>query len=176
MTNHSDKKDRFWLKVIFLISIVICAVVFFLILGPRPATTQKIDVSFLPLVNASLNSITTFLLVLGFIFIKQKNEVAHKNTMLAAFFTSTLFLVSYVIYHWFKDGPKLYTGDWRLFYYTILISHILLAITIVPLALISFYWGWKNNRIKHKQIVRFAFPVWIYVSITGVLIYVMLYL
>ena len=135
-----------------------------------------LDVSALPLVNASLNSITTILLILAFIYIKQKKISAHKMTMLAAFGTSSMFLISYVIYHWFKAGPKHYVGDWTTFYYFILLTHIILAIIVLPLALISLYRGWNNQIRKHRKIVKFAYPVWIYVSITGVIIYIMLYI
>ena len=167
----------FWLRIIYIVSTAISLAVAFLILGPRPeGLAGSLDVSGLPLVNASLNCITTLLLILGLVLIKQKNIDAHKKIMLTAFGTSSLFLISYVIYHWFKAGPKLYLGEWTIFYYTILVSHIILAIIVIPLALIALYRGWNNQISKHRKIVRFAYPVWLYVSITGVIIYVMLYL
>jgi putative membrane protein len=169
--------DSFWLRIIYIVSTAISLAVAFLILGPRPeGLAASLDVSGLPLVNASLNCITTLLLVFGLLLIKQKNIDAHKKIMLTAFGTSSLFLISYVIYHWFKAGPKLYLGEWTIFYYTILVSHIILAIIVMPLALISLYRGWNNQISKHRKIVKFAYPVWLYVSITGVIIYVMLYL
>ena len=169
--------DSFWLRIIYIVSTAISLAVAFLILGPRPeGLAGSLDVSGLPLVNASLNCITTLLLILGLVLIKQKNIDAHKKIMLTAFGTSSLFLISYVIYHWFKAGPKLYLGEWTIFYYTILVSHIILAIIVIPLALIALYRGWNNQISKHRKIVRFAYPVWLYVSITGVIIYVMLYL
>ena len=85
-----------------------------MILGPRPAGFKgSLDVSGLPFINAALNGITTFLLVMGYILIRQKKRQLHKNVMLTAFGTSSAFLISYVIYHWFKSGPKLYTGEDR---------------------------------------------------------------
>ena len=96
--------------------------------------------------------------------------------MLTAFATSSLFLVTYVVYHWFKAGPKLYDGQWITFYYIILLTHIVLAVLVLPLALVSLYRGWNNQVSKHKKIVKFSYPVWIYVSITGVIIYFMLYI
>ena len=169
--------DSFWLRIIYIVSTAISLAVAFLILGPRPeGLAGSLDVSGLPLVNASLNCITTLLLILGLVLIKQKNIDAHKKIMLTAFGTSSLFLISYVIYHWFKAGPKLYLGEWTIFYYTILVSHIILAIIVIPLALIALYRGWNNQISKHRKIVKFAYPVWLYVSITGVIIYVMLYL
>ena len=95
--------------------------------------------------------------------------------MLTAFGFSALFLISYIIYHWFKSGPKLYNGDFTTIYYTILISHIILAAIIVPLALLTLYRGWMSQLGQHKRIARITFPIWIYVSFTGVLIYWMLY-
>ena len=91
------------------------------------------------------------------------------------FGTSSLFLVSYVIYHWFKAGPKLYAGEFITIYYFILISHILLAIFIIPLALITLYRGWNMEVAKHRKIAKITYPIWLYVSVTGVMIYLMLY-
>jgi len=86
-----------------------------------------------------------------------------------------MFLISYVIYHWFKAGPKEYQGDLQLLYYFILISHIILAIIILPMALFTLYRGWQNQIQQHRKIAKITLPIWMYVSITGVLIYVMLY-
>ena len=108
------KNDVFWTRVIYIISIVVSLLVAFLILGPRPQGIEgTLDVSFLPLVNATLNSITTLLLIYGYYLILNRRVDAHKNVMLTCFGTSTLFLVSYVVYHWYKSGPKMYVGDYR---------------------------------------------------------------
>jgi len=96
--------------------------------------------------------------------------------MLTAFGASSLFLVSYVIYHWFKSGPKLYTGEFTTIYYFILLTHIVLAIIIIPMALFTLYRGWSNQLNKHRKIARITLPIWLYVSISGVIIYLMLYL
>jgi putative membrane protein len=169
--------DSFWLRIIYIVTTVISLAVAFLILGPRPDGLEgMLDVSALPMVNATLNSITTLLLIVALVLIKQKKIDAHKKVMLSAFGTSALFLATYVIYHWFKAGPKLYIGEWITFYYSILLSHIILAIILMPLALIALYRGWNNQITKHRKIVKFAYPVWLYVSITGVTIYGMLYL
>ena len=147
-----------------------------MILGPRPhGIDGSLDVSRLPFINATINGITTFLLVFGYVLIRQKKLKLHKNVMLTAFGTSSAFLISYVIYHWFKSGPKLYVGDLTGLYYFILISHIILAIVIIPLALITLYWGWTGNIRKHRVIAKITLPVWLYVSVTGVVIYSMLY-
>ena len=147
-----------------------------MILGPRPQGIDgSLDVSGLPFINAAINGITTFLLVLGYVLIRQKNLKLHKNVMLTSFGTSSAFLISYVIYHWFQSGPKLYVGDLTGLYYFILISHIILAIVIIPLALITLYRGWTDNIRKHRVIAKITLPVWLYVSVTGVVIYSMLY-
>ena len=172
-----NNKDSFWLKIIYIVSVVVSLAVAFLIFGPRPDgwNSYNVDVSHLPLVNAFLNSTTTILLILGFLFIKSNKRIFHQNTMLLAFGTSLMFLVTYVIYHWFKAGPKLYIGDFISVYYFILLSHILLAMIIIPLSLITLYWGWNSQIRKHRKIAKITFPIWLYVSITGVVIYFMLY-
>ena len=170
-------KDKFWLRIIYVVSVVISGAVAFLILGPRPEGMEgALDVSSLPLVNSTLNAITTVLLIAAFVVIRQKKVQLHKNLMLTAFGTSTAFLVTYVIYHWFKAGPKAYTGDFRTLYLFILFSHIVLAAIIVPLALVTLYRGWNMQVQKHRKIAKITLPIWIYVSITGVVIYGMLYL
>lgn len=170
------KNDTFWIRIIYVVSVVISLVVAFLILGPRPEGIEgSIDVSFLPMVNATLNGITTLLLITGYYLILNKKREAHKSVMLTSFGTSSLFLVSYVIYHWFKSGPKLYTGNYETTYYFILITHIILAAIIIPLALLTLYRGWTSQLSKHRKIARITLPIWLYVSITGVMIYLMLY-
>ena len=107
------EKENFWLKIIYILSAVLSLAVGFLILGPRPEGIEgAIDVSSLPFVNAFLNLVTTILLVIGYVLIKQKKREQHRSVMLSAFFTSALFLVSYVVYHWFKSGPKPCRGAW----------------------------------------------------------------
>lgn len=134
------------------------------------------EVTQLPALNATLNSIATLLLLFGFYFIKQKDIARHKLCMVMAFVTSCLFLVSYLIYH-FQVGSVPFTKEgWiRPVYFTILISHIILAATIAPLALITLYRAWKGQYEKHRRIARWTWPIWMYVSVTGVLIYIMLY-
>ena len=168
--------ESFWMRIIYTVSVVITLAVAFLILGPRPEGMEGLlDVSALPLVNALLNLISTILLVLALWFVKRKKIEEHKKTMIVTFGTSSLFLVSYVIYHWFKAGPKLYAGEFITIYYFILISHILLAIFIIPLALITLYRGWNMEVAKHRKIAKITYPIWLYVSVTGVMIYLMLY-
>tara|TARA_B100000470_G_C19776180_1_gene385447 strand:- start:638 stop:1159 length:522 start_codon:yes stop_codon:yes gene_type:complete len=172
----NPKQDSFWLRIIYIVSLIISAAVAFLILGPRPEGIEdSLDVSGLPLVNATLNGITTILLIYGYLLIRKKQRQRHKNVMLSAFGTSGAFLVSYVIYHWFKAGPKQYTGEFTEIYLFILLTHIFLAAIIIPLALITLYRGWTDNIGKHRKIAKITLPLWLYVSVTGVLIYWMLY-
>lgn len=170
------QNDRFWTRIIYIVSVVISLAVAFLILGPRPEGIRgALDVSMLPLVNASINGFTTILLLYGVWLIKQKQREKHRAVMLTSFGTSSLFLVTYVIYHWFKSGPKEYSGDFSVIYYLILLTHIVLAAIIIPLALFTLYRGWQNQLAKHRKIAKITFPIWLYVSITGVVIYWMLY-
>ena len=169
-------KDNFWLRIIYIFSLIISAAVAFLILGPRPEGVEgALDVSGLPLLNATINGITTVLLIIGYVLIRNKRRRQHKNVMMAAFGTSGAFLVSYVIYHWYKSGPKQYTGELPEIYFFILITHIILAAIIIPLALITLYRGWTNDLKKHRKIAKVTLPIWLYVSVTGVVIYRMLY-
>jgi len=177
LTTFYGRSDQFWLSIIYILSGVLAAAVAFLILGPRPTGMEgAMDVSALPTVNAILNSITTILLVIAYLLIRRKKIEFHKKTMLAAFGTSALFLVTYVIYHWFKSGPTLYTGEWSSFYFFILLTHIVLAVGILPLAMLTLYRGWTMNVQKHRKIAKLTFPLWLYVSVTGILVYIMLYL
>lgn len=130
----------------------------------------------LPTLNAILNSLAAVLLVLGFVFIKQKQIARHRACMLAAFGVSCAFLVSYVIHHLrvgsvpFKGPPAL-----RPIYFAILIPHVLLAITVVPLALTTISRGLRMNVEKHRRLARVTLPIWLFVSVSGVVVYLMLY-
>lgn len=135
-----------------------------------------LEISDLPTVNATLNTISGILLTVGYVFIRQRKIEAHKKCMLAAFAMSVLFLISYVIYHANAGSTKFTQQGWvRPVYFTILISHIILAFAIVPLALRTLYLAWREKFDKHRRIAKITFPIWLYVSITGVIIYLMLY-
>jgi uncharacterized membrane protein YozB (DUF420 family) len=135
-----------------------------------------IPISDLPTINAILNGISALFLMAGFLFIKQKRVTTHKTCMLVAFTTSILFLISYLTYH-YQVGSVRFTGQgWiRSVYFVILISHTTLAAVIVPLALITLYRAWKEQFVKHRKIARWTLPIWLYVSVTGVVVYWMLY-
>jgi len=130
----------------------------------------------LPSLNAALNSLSAVFLFTGYLLIKSGNRVAHRNCMLAAFGCSILFLVSYLIYH-FQVGSVPFKGQgWiRLVYFTILLTHTILATAVVPLALITLTRAWRERFDQHRRIARWTLPVWLYVSVTGVVVYWMLY-
>lgn len=135
-------------------------------------------VSLLPHVNASLNALATFLLILGYVQIKRRREGAHKWTMLACFAVSVAFLVCYLIYH-VNIGSKRFPSyppiAARFFYYAILFTHFPLAATVPFLAVGNIWLGLTDRRAAHRKLSWWTFPIWLYVSITGVMVYLMLY-
>lgn len=137
---------------------------------------HAMTLSDLPPINAGLNSLSAIFLTLGFIFIRKKNVQAHRNCMIAAFCTSTLFLVSYLTYHHFAGRTTFKDPQWfRPIYLVILLTHTVLAAAIVPLALVTISLALKAKYELHKKIARWTWPIWMYVSVTGVLIYFLLY-
>lgn len=135
-----------------------------------------IELSDLPALNAALNSIAFVLLCTGYGFIRAKRVAAHRRCMTAAFCVSILFLCSYLTYRFFGSEKKFSgTGVVRVVYMLILISHVVLAATVPVLASITLYRGYRGPVEKHRRIARITFPIWTYVSITGVIVYVMLF-
>jgi putative membrane protein len=130
----------------------------------------------LPAVNAVLNATSAVLLASGYGFIRRRQVTAHKRCMIAAFATSIMFLLSYLTYH-YNVGSMPFRGQgWvRPLYFTILISHTILAVVIVPVALITLFRAWKADFAKHVRIAKWTFPIWLYVSLTGIIVYWMLY-
>jgi uncharacterized membrane protein YozB (DUF420 family) len=131
----------------------------------------------LPAVNASLNALSAIFLVTGYVLIKRGERTLHKRAMLGALVTSTLFLACYVTYHYGIGGSRPFpgVGPIRVVYYVILLTHVVLAMTILPLALITTARGLKSQFDRHVRIARWTLPVWLYVSVTGVVVYLMLY-
>ncbi|MBL8189013.1 MAG: DUF420 domain-containing protein [Acidobacteria bacterium] len=130
----------------------------------------------LPTLNAILNSISAILLAVGYLFIKQKNRNAHRLCMVSAFATSTLFLISYLVYH-FNVGSVKFQGQGaiRTVYFAILLTHTVLAAAIVPMIFVTLARALKGNFSQHRKIARWTLPMWLYVSVTGVVVYLMLY-
>lgn len=137
------------------------------------------QVSDLPLLNAVLNSLSTVFLILGWWHIRAKRASAHKTCMLLAVLTSTLFLASYLTYHALKEGlvtkfPTEY-GTARTIYLGILLTHTILAVVILPMVIMTLIRAFRNQLEKHRRLARWTLPIWLYVSVTGVVIYLMLY-
>jgi putative membrane protein len=135
-------------------------------------------VEFFPPLNASLNALSGIFLLIGYVLIRQKRIQLHKRFMLAACTTSVLFLACYITYHTIRGGVMTTfagTGFWRTFYLTMLASHTILAVIILPLAIMSVYNGLKMRVPQHRRVARWTFPLWMYVSVTGVLVYFFLY-
>jgi putative membrane protein len=147
----------------------------YLLLLRHGAVTKGTDVSFLPAVNASLNALAATLLLCGYLAIRRRNWRVHRFFMVAAFAASSLFLVSYLVYHAVHgDTRYLGTGAMRTLYFSILTSHILLSVTVVPLALTAFWFAFRRQFNRHRRVTRVLWPIWMYVSITGVAIYFLL--
>ena len=168
--------DRIVLSLIGIVSLLAVLVVGGLLLGRSPAAPPALDVSSLPTVNAVLNAMSAVLLTSGFIAIRRRNVAVHRACMLAAFAVSTVFLISYLTYH-AQVGSVRFQGQGpiRTLYFAILISHTILAIVIVPLALVTFARARRGLFDRHRKIARLTLPLWAYVSVTGVIVYWMLY-
>lgn len=168
-------KQKVLTKIIVAVSIAIPVVVAILLFTAAPEVETSIDLKLLPKFHAILNSLTAICLILGFVFIKQRNIVAHKTVNLFALLFSVLFLVSYVVYHSLAESTSFGgEGVIRYVYYFILITHIILAAVIVPLVLFTFLRALTSQFEKHKKIARWTLPLWLYVAITGVVVYLMI--
>jgi len=174
MDSISEKNETRNLWVIASLSVAIPVVVAVLLFMPT-----RIDggewVYILPHLNAAINTATSILLIAGAILIKNKKPSLHKAAMTSAFILGAIFLVSYVIYHATVPSTSFGgEGTIKTVYYFFLISHILLAIVVVPFVLLAFYYAWTQKFERHKKIVKVTFPVWLYVSVTGVIVYFMI--
>jgi uncharacterized membrane protein YozB (DUF420 family) len=137
---------------------------------------QAVTVHDLPAVNASLNALSGVLLVTGYVLMRRHRIEAHRTFMLAAFVSSVVFLICYVVYHaQVGSVPFPRHGFVRPLYFTILITHVVLAASVPPLAIVTLTRGLKGRYPQHRRIARWTFPIWLYVSVTGVLVYVLLY-
>ena len=177
----SKQNDKTIFRLVMLVSILICAVV--VILNKRIIPVPETFPSFiykLPMVNAILNGSCSVLLIFSLWAIKNRNFELHKKLNLTAFLFSSLFLLSYVTAHYFNHMNGLEANELaavigtRGIYLMILLSHIFLAVIVLPMILLSFYFALKDDRVKHKKITRFSYPIWLYVTITGVVVYWMI--
>ena len=168
------KKDSFFVPLIITLSVIVPIAVAALMIFPDylHIKSDNIDFSSLPFFHAILNGCTGILLFTGYVLIKNKNTKAHKFSMMSAFVLSSIFLISYVISK-LTNAPTPFGGEGaiRYVYFFVLISHIILSVPVLPLALFSIYRGLTGEISKHKKIVKWTFPIWMYVAVTGVMVY-----
>lgn len=186
----SKQNDKTVFKIVLAVSALICVVVVVLNqkLIPVPDTFPSFIYK-LPLLNAFLNGSCSILLIASLWAIKKRNIELHKKLNLTAFLLSSLFLISYVTAHYFIPDTKFGDVDHngileeielttvsgiRPIYLVILLSHIFLAVIVLPMILLSFYYALKDDRVKHKKITRFSYPIWLYVTLTGVVVYALI--
>jgi len=170
----STGADRAFVVFALVFSAIAVGIIAWLLLV-RDGGGSTLDVSMLPAVNAGLNATSASLLVAGWLAIRKKNRALHQRLMVSAFIVSALFLVSYLFYH-YVHGDTLYPRDNALrgFYLVMLASHVLLSLPVVPLALLAFWFAYRSDFVRHRKVTRFLAPIWVYVSVTGVLVYAML--
>ena len=169
-------RDRVALPLIGALSLVVVLLVAYLLLGHAPGRGGRTDVTALPTLNALLNGACAAFLTAGWVFIRRRQIAAHRACMLAAFAVSMLFLVSYVLYHALA-GSRPFTGQGpiRWVYFPLLLSHIVLAAAMVPFVLTTLYRALGREYVRHARLARRTLPVWLYVSVTVVVVYWMLY-
>ncbi len=175
MNREVHKKERLYSWIILILSLLIPAAVGVLYLLNGRAGFQGVNLRWVPGFNAIINSATFWVLIIAWLFVRRKQYVAHKRMMLLALLLSVVFLVGYVAYHATYEsthygGP----GFWKGVYYFLLLTHILLAAAIVPLVLITLFRALTGRYDRHRKIARFTLPVWLYVALTGVLVYLMI--
>lgn len=168
-----DLKQKSFTIPIAIASIAIPVVVAGLFFLKKPTANVGFNLKILPAINASLNFTTAVLLVVGYFFIMSGRRKYHKYTMITAFVLSSVFLISYVTYHSLSNSTH-YAGDFPYVYFPILLSHILLAIVIVPLVLFTMARGLQSRFDRHRRIAKWTLPLWLYVAITGVITYLMI--
>ena len=166
-TKTTKRKYQLWVNVVSLAIPIVVALLF------KVRLPDVEPLSFLPPIYASINGLTALLLVSALIAIKNNKRRLHEGLMKTAIACSLLFLVMYVAYHMTSD-PTSYEGPVATLYFSILISHILLSIIVIPLVLISYVRAFLGEYESHKKIVKFAYPIWLYVAVTGVIVYIMI--
>lgn len=171
MTTMTEKNVRGPVLAILAVSAAAVAFLFWIIYF-KPGTARADSETILPAVNATLNAASALCVAIGIVLIKRRNPKAHAIAMIAAFAFSAAFLVSYITYYWLH-GNTVFTGQGmiRPIYFTILISHILLSIVALPMVLTTFFFSLTQQYDRHRRIARFTYPIWLYVSVTGVVVF-----
>jgi len=171
----SGLSERALATLVYGLSLVVCLLVVALIAFPQLLRVEGLDVSALPAFHATLNGTTALLLASGFVFVRSGRISWHRGVMITAFALSCVFLISYVIYH--SQAPAAHFGGegWiRPVYFSVLISHIVLAPIVLPLALFAVIRGLRGEYVRHRRVARWTFPVWLYVAVTGVVVYLLM--
>ena len=170
-----NKEDKGIIRWVTVVAVAVPIVVAILLFMPSKIDFASDWVYFLPHFNAIINSAASVALIFGLIFIKNKNITLHRASMTTAFVLGAIFLVSYVIYHAAAESTTFGgQGLIKSVYYFILITHILLAAVALFPILLAYYYGHTDQRAKHKKVVKFAYPIWLYVTISGVIVYLMI--
>lgn len=174
LTNLSDeKKYNKWIVILSIVIPVVVAILSRLKLQDFGIEVEPL--TFLPPIYAAINGLTALILIIALIAIKNKNLVLHQSLMTTAIWCSVVFLVMYVAYHMTSDSTKFGgEGAIKYVYYFILTTHILLSIVIIPFVLITYVRGITNNIERHKKIAKITFPMWLYVAVTGVIVFLMI--
>lgn len=175
MERNQALKEKNFTPHIIILTIVINLIIVFLFFLPKQDRDIPFDLTLLPRLNAIFNSFTFIFLLAALFFILRKNVKMHRNFIFSAFTTTMLFLVTYLTYHYLAPSTS-YGGEGILksIYYFILITHISLAPIVVALALFSLVWGLTGNITKHRKIARWTMPIWLYVSLSGVLVFILI--
>ncbi|MEZ4288212.1 MAG: DUF420 domain-containing protein [Polyangiales bacterium] len=171
-----SNRDRWFFVANAVVSTAALAFLSWLLLRTTNTDPSSVDLSFMPHVNAAMNALSATCLLAGYFAIRKKNRSLHRTLMITAFVASTVFLIGYILYHQ-VHGDTRFAGEGaiRSVYFAVLISHIVLSAAVVPLALSAFYFALQSRFETHKKVARWALPIWLYVSITGVIVYAMLH-
>lgn len=179
-TMHAPKLTRAdygFAAFALIFSLIAVAIIAWILLGRSSVPADGgLDLSFLPAVNASLNAMAAALLTLGWWAIRRKNQALHQRSMLGAFAMSSLFLVSYLTYHYVHGDTRYPSSEGldRTLYLVLLASHVILSVPVVPMALFAFYFAYRKQFVRHRKVTRWLAPIWLYVSVTGVLVFLVL--
>jgi putative membrane protein len=169
ITTIDPEKVKKFRKLIIAVSIVIPIVVAILF-GVK---IEGFDLTFLPKIYAGINGITAVVLISALIAIKARKIQLHRGLIRFALLLSLLFLVLYVAYHMTSDSTP-YGGESRMLYFSLLISHIVLSVAVIPVVLFTYLFAWEGNFVRHKKWTKIAFPIWLYVAVSGVIVYIMI--
>jgi putative membrane protein len=174
-TSGSKSSTRPAILAILAVSAAASLFLFWLIYQHPAADSARVQLPFLPALNALLNGLSAIALLIGYTFIRARRMAAHRASMITAFTFSTLFLVSYILHH-YLHGDVRYPAHaaLRMFYLPLLASHIVLAVIALPLVLVTFFFSLSGRFPQHRKVARWTFPLWLYVSVTGVITYAML--